>query len=104
MKKNCSPEMDGSPQCPGVRDLREEKILKQRRRSRNIVRLAILALLVAPSYWGDSFATQKAAKRKSSPVAKSAVKVTSLRDINQLKQVFQRDTGKVRLVTILSPT
>jgi hypothetical protein len=57
-----------------------------------------------PSYSSNSFAAQKKERRKKPLVTKSAVKVIALRKIDQLKEVFQRDTGEIRLVTILSPT
>ena len=79
-------------------------IMKQRRMSRNLALLAIMAFWFFPSYSGDSFAAQKAAKRKKPLVAKGAGKVIELRKIDQLKEAFQRDAGKIRLVTILSPT
>jgi hypothetical protein len=59
---------------------------------------------IFPSYYGNSFATQKSAKRKTKAVKKIAVQVIELRNIGQLKDAFQRDAGKVRFVTILSPT
>lgn len=61
--------------------------------------LLIIAMFLGfPSCAGDSFATQK--KRS---VAKAG-QVIELRRIDQLKEVFQRDAGKIRFVTILSPT
>jgi hypothetical protein len=59
-----------------------------------IVAIASLAL---PAYAGTYSSTaQKAARRKSN--------VVELRSLDQLKEAFQRDQGKVRLVTLLSPT
>ena len=78
--------------------------MKQKRMSRNLALLAIVAFWVFPSSSGDCLAAQKAAKRKRPPVAKGAGKVTALRRIDQLKEAFQRDAGKIRFVTILSPT
>jgi hypothetical protein len=63
-----------------------------------------VAFLVFPSYSNTCFAEQKKEKRKKPLVTKSAVKVIELRKIDQLKEAFQRDAGKIRLVTILSPT
>jgi hypothetical protein len=78
--------------------------MKQKRPSKQLVRLAILVCLVFPACFGDSFAAQKKGQRKPPLVKKSAVKVIELRNLEQLKEAFQRDTGKVRLLTILSPT
>ena len=78
--------------------------MKQRRISRNLALLAIIAFWFFPSNFGDSFATQKAAKREKPLVTKSAGRVITLRKVDQLKEAFQRDAGKIRLVTILSPT
>lgn len=78
--------------------------MKQKLISRNLALLAIIAFWFFPSYSGDSFAAQKAAKQKKPLVAKGAGKVIALRKIDQLKEAFQRDTGKIRFVTILSPT
>ena len=72
--------------------------------NRNLALLAILALWFFPTYSGDSFAAQKAAKRKKPLVSKGAGKVIALRKTDQLKEAFQRDAGKIRFVTILSPT
>lgn len=72
--------------------------------NRYLALLAIVAFLVFPSYSSSSFATQKKERSNSKPTAKKAVKVTELRRIDELKHAFQRDAGKVRFVTILSPT
>jgi len=76
----------------------------KRKLIRNFALLAIIAFWFSPSYSGDSIAAQKAAKQKKPLVAKGAGKVIALRKIDQLKEAFQRDTGKIRFVTILSPT
>lgn len=69
----------------------------------NLVLLAIAAFLIFHSYSGNSLAAQKQAKQKK-PVVAKAGQVIDLRNIGQLKEAFQRDAGKVRFVTILSPT
>jgi len=74
--------------------------MRQNRKKGLLAILAIAAYLIFPS----SYAAQTAAKRKKPPVAKNSVKVVELHNIEQLKEVFQADIGKVRLVTILSPT
>ena len=65
--------------------------------------LAIVTFLVLSSYSNNSFAAQKKEKQKK-PVVAKAGQVIQLRKIDQLKEAFQRDAGKVRFVTILSPT
>ena len=69
-----------------------------------IALLAIIMFLVLPVYAGSTFASQKKKPRLKSPVKKNAVQVIQLRNLEQLKEAFQRDQGKVRLLTILSPT
>jgi hypothetical protein len=78
--------------------------MKQKRISKNLALLATIAFLIFPAYSGDSFAAQKAAKRKPKVIKKSAVQVIKLLNTDQVKEAFQRDKGKIRLVTILSPT
>lgn len=72
--------------------------------NRNLALLAMVAFLVFPSYSSSTLAAQKRGKPDKAVATKNAVKVVSLRKIDQLKQAFQRDSGKVRFVTILSPT
>ena len=79
-------------------------MMKQKRISRNLTLLAIVVFLVFPSYFGVFLAAQKAAKGKTKLVKKHVVPVIELHNLEQLKEAFQRDAGKVRLVTILSPT
>lgn len=78
--------------------------MKPKQTGRNLVLLVIVAFLAFPSDSSNSFASQNVAKRKKPLITKSAVKVIELRNLEQLKEAFQRDSGKVRLVTILSPT
>ena len=77
--------------------------MRQKRLNRNFVLLAIVAFLVFPSS-RNAFAVQKAVKPKKQSVKKRTVAVIDLHNIEQVKEAFQRDAGKVRLVTILSPT
>ena len=77
-----------------------EKEMRQIRADRILALLAIVASLSFPSYSSKSFAAQKQKK----PVVAKAGQVIELRKIDQLKEAFQRDDGKVRFVTILSPT
>jgi len=77
--------------------------MKLRWTRKNLIPLVVLAFLVLPSYSVSSFAEQKKDKQTKPPVIKAG-QVIELRKIDQLKEAFQRDTGKVRLVTILSPT
>jgi hypothetical protein len=73
------------------------------RLSRRFAVAALVGFLVIPSFSGSSFAAQKRGEQKKATVAR-AVQVVELRKIEQLKEAFQRDAGKVRFVTILSPT
>jgi hypothetical protein len=70
----------------------------------NLVLLAILAFFIFPSYSESLSAAQKKEKPRKAIPAKKAIRVTELRELDQLKQAFQRDAGKIRFVTILSPT
>ena len=77
--------------------------MRQIRADRILALLAIVASLSFPSYSSKSFAAQKQDKQKKTVVAKAG-QVIELRKVDQLKEAFQRDDGKVRFVTILSPT
>jgi len=63
---------------------------------RKLIGLAAVALSVV------TFCAVNSADGQSK--RKNAGQVVTLRDIDQLKEAFQRDIGKVRFVTILSPT
>jgi hypothetical protein len=84
--------------------IRKEKKVKQIKIRRSFILLAVAAFLAFPSYLDNALAAQNKVKQKKSPVIKNAGKVVELRNIGQLKEAFQRDAGKVRFVTILSPT
>jgi hypothetical protein len=75
-----------------------------KRASSNLALLAVMAFLIFPFYSGSSFAGQRKERSKKPLAVKKAVNVIELSRIDQLKQDFQRDAGKVRFVTILSPT
>jgi hypothetical protein len=77
--------------------------MKLKQTNGNLALLAIVAFLVLSSYSSSSFAAQKKEKQEK-PVVAKAGRVIELRKIDQLKEAFQRDAGKVRFVTILSPT
>lgn len=79
-------------------------MMQLKQTSRNCALLAVLAFLILPASSGNSFAAQKAAKPKKHLVKKSEVQIVELHNIEQLKEAFQRNVGKIRLVTILSPT
>jgi hypothetical protein len=72
--------------------------------NRAIMLLTVIASAIIPVCFNDAFAAQKAATHKKPPPAKPAARVIQLRDIDQLREAFQGDAGKVRLVMILSPT
>jgi hypothetical protein len=71
---------------------------------KTFVFLSLLTLFILSAVFGDAFAAQKTAKQKNSNVKKQATRVIDLKSIEQLKEAFQKDNGKVRIVTILSPT
>ena len=74
--------------------------MKPKRIRSKLVRLVIVWFLVLPAYSGDIFSAQ----RKTRHPQPHAVKVIELHDLEPLKAAFQRDSGKVRLLMILSPT
>lgn len=76
--------------------------MRLKQKVRNLTLLAVAAFLISFSS-SDSFAGQKKNKQKKSAASKAG-QVIDLRKIDQLKGAFQRDVGKVRFVTILSPT
>jgi hypothetical protein len=78
--------------------------MKRKRITGNLMLLAMMAFWIFSSDSSDTFAAQKAAKQKHKAIKKSAVQVIELRNTDQVKDAFQGDKGKVRLVTILSPT
>jgi hypothetical protein len=66
---------------------------------RKLVGLAAVALSVVAFCVVNS--AEGLSKRKD---ARNSGQVVTLRKIDQLKEAFQRDAGKIRFVTILSPT
>jgi hypothetical protein len=75
--------------------------MKEKRLSadRKLIGLAAVGLSVVAFFAVNS--AEGLSKRKD---ARNAGQVVPLRKIDQLKEAFQRDAGKVRFVTILSPT
>ena len=65
--------------------------------------LAGLVLFAAAVLVGNSSSSDAQTARRSASARRQIV-VPTLRSIDSLQQAFQRDAGKVRLVTILSPT
>jgi hypothetical protein len=80
------------------------KRMKRKLTRRDLAVLALVAFLCIPPISSNSFAAQKTGKQKRPLAVRKAVRVIELGEIDQLKEAFQRDAGKVRLVTILSPT
>jgi hypothetical protein len=78
--------------------------MEQNSSGKNIVSLAMAALLIFLSYSANCFAAQKESRRTKRAITKKTITVAELRNLEQLKKAFQRDAGKIRLVTILSPT
>ena len=68
-------------------------------------KLAVLAVLAAAGLVSiSSTSSSEANTARRSASAHRQIVVPTLHSIDSLKQAFQRDAGKVRLVTILSPT
>jgi hypothetical protein len=70
--------------------------------------IAAIVLLAFPAYAGTNASAAQKANRAVQGKARKApsrkVGVARLRNLDQLREAFQRDQGKVRFVTILSPT
>jgi hypothetical protein len=77
--------------------------MKRERAKKTFALLAVVSLLIFSSLFGEASAAQKAKPRKAQAV-KTRNAVVELHGIEPLKEAFQRDKGKIRLVTILSPT
>ena len=73
-----------------------------------LISIAAIVSLAFPAYGSTNASAAQKAKRtiqgKTRKVRPSKVGVARLRSLDQLKEAFQRDQGKVRFVTILSPT
>ena len=78
--------------------------MKQKHISRNLALLLSAAFLAFPFFSDGYFAAHRNAEQKKTDHKKDSARVIELRNIEQLKEAFQRDAGKVRLLTILSPT
>ena len=89
--------------CENETYTKGETLMQQKQKTK-LLWLLLLLIFFIVSFSVDSLASQKAAKRKTSIVKKKTVAVIELRNIEQLKEAFQKDIGKIRLVTILSPT
>jgi hypothetical protein len=68
------------------------------------LRLALVLLSVAGLFVSRLYSSSEAQTGRRSGSANRQSVVSTLRSIDTLKQAFQREAGKVRLVTILSPT
>ena len=66
---------------------------------------ALIALLLGAALYGISPLQASAAQRprRLAPERHQAA-ITELRTTEQLKEAFERDAGKVRMVALLSPT
>jgi len=78
--------------------------MMQKRVRNPLVLLAMLTFVFFASSSGNGFAASKQTKRTKPQATKKAARIIELHSIDQLKVAFQQDHGKVRLVTILSPT
>jgi hypothetical protein len=70
--------------------------------------IAAILSLAFPAYAATNVSAAQKAKRAVQGKARKApshkVGVARLRSLDQLREAFERDQGKVRFVTILSPT
>ena len=69
----------------------------------------LIIISCASGSLGNIAVTGDGAQTSSAPPAKAKItagndSLPRLRSLDQLKDVFRRDTGKVRLVALLSPT
>jgi hypothetical protein len=73
-----------------------------------LISIATLVSLALPAYAGGYSGTEQRAKSgaraKTRKAAPHEVGVPELRSLDTLKEAFQRDGGKLRLLMILSPT
>jgi hypothetical protein len=82
--------------------------MKRSHRSRAFIPLVVF--LALPAYFtpARSCGASSSPEASSQPDALGRVKgkgkVNDLRSIEPLKQAFQRDSGKIRLVALVSPT
>ena len=63
----------------------------------------ILACAVIPQSAGENASANPREPRRSHAQS-SRVRVALLRSVDELKEAFQQDSGKVRLVVLVSPT
>jgi hypothetical protein len=75
--------------------------MKERREGRLRLLFASIALTALAINFTDSALAQSRSRVKA---VSRGPRVPVLRNINQLKEVFERDRGKVRLIALLSPT
>jgi len=68
------------------------------------LRLALVLLSIAGLFVSRLHSSSEAQTGRRSESANHQSLVSTLRSIGPWKQAFQREAGKVRLVTILSPT
>jgi hypothetical protein len=81
----------------------QEKKMRERHADRLKLRFAI-ATLIAISFSVSALANAGPQRPARSQTRISRPRLVELRSIDQLKELFQRDTGKVRLVALVSPT
>jgi hypothetical protein len=75
--------------------------MKQHRANRLRQLSAGIVLATLAIFFSDNALAQS---RGGSTAARRAPRVSVLRSIDQLKEVFERDRGNVRLIALLSPT
>jgi hypothetical protein len=75
--------------------------LKGTEKRRNLLLVVSVVLLLL---LGLDSAAPSAQKSKRSVAAPRRVDISEIHSTEKLKEAFERDTGKVRLVALLSPT
>lgn len=88
-------------QCPSATPLHESKEMKEHRLK---LLLAIIALAVFATIASSTAALKGSGSQRPRHTVSRARRTSQLRNVDQLKEAFQRDSGKVRLVALLSPT
>ena len=73
-------------------------------RTRSLKRATITLLLGTILFWAIPSSTLAAQRPGRSAAGRRQVAIPEIRTTDQLKEAFERDAGKVRLVALLSPT
>jgi hypothetical protein len=77
---------------------------KPARRLRLCFAIATIVACTAIPQSAGKRASANSLERRQSRTLNRRVRIAQLRNVDELKEVFQRDFGKVRLVVLVSPT